>query len=51
MFQLYSFADFEINCIVDMNRTYTVRCEGINGVINESMVACVYDSGSMQEKC
>ena len=43
---------FEFNCTTDESRTQTVRCEGINpGVINESKVACVYDSGKVQEKC
>ena len=51
IFQLYyySFAGFEISCTVDTYRTYTVRCEGRFGVIN--IVACVYDSGILQEKC
>ena len=42
---------FGFNCTVDESRTQVVRCEGINGVINESEVACVYDSGKEQEKC
>ena len=42
---------FGFNCTIDGSRTQTVRCEGINGVINESEVACVYDSGKVQEKC
>ena len=42
---------FGFNCTVDTFRTQTVRCEGINGVINEFEVACVYDSGKVQEKC
>jgi hypothetical protein len=39
------------NCTIDIARIQTVRCEGIGGVINESEVACVYDSGKLQEKC
>ena len=42
---------FELSCTVDETRMHTVRCEGIGGVINGSEVACVYDSGPMQEKC
>ena len=42
---------FGFNCTVDESRTQTVRCEGISGVINKSEVACVYDSGKVQEKC
>ena len=42
---------FALNCTVVENRTLTVQCEGIYGVINKSEVTCVYDSGQIQEKC
>ena len=40
---------FGLTCTIVENRTHTIECQGINGVINESEVACVYDSGPMQE--
>ena len=42
---------FGLSCTIDGNRKLTVQCRGIGGVINGSEVACVYDSGPMQEKC
>ena len=42
---------FGLNCTINKNRTHTVQCESISGVINESEVACVYDSGPMRGKC
>ena len=42
---------FGLNCTVVENRTLTVYCEGIYGVINKSEVTCVYESGQIQEKC
>ena len=42
---------FGLNCAVDVHRTLTVQCEGVGGVIDGSKVACVYDSGPIQEEC
>ena len=42
---------FGLNCAVDVYRTLTVQCEGVGGVIDGSTVACVYDSGPIQEEC
>ena len=42
---------FGLICTGDENRTLTIQCEGIGGIVNGSEVACVYDSGPMQEKC
>ena len=42
---------FELSCTIDETRPRTVQCDGIEGVIDGSEVACVYDSGPMQKKC
>ena len=42
---------FGISCTVNENRTFAVQCQGISGVINDSEVGCIYDSGPMVEKC
>ena len=42
---------FVLNCAVVEDRKLTVHCDGVNGVINESEVTCIYDSGQIQEKC
>ena len=42
---------FELICTIDETRPPTVRCDGIEEVIDGSEVACIYDSGPMQEKC
>ena len=42
---------FILSCSVVENRIVTIHCEGINGDINESEVACIYGSGQIQEKC
>ena len=42
---------FGLNCAIDVHKTLTVQCEGVGGVIDGSTVACVYDSGPIQEEC
>ena len=42
---------FELSCTIDETRPPTVQCDGIEGVIDGSEVACVYDSGPMQKQC
>lgn len=43
---------FELNCTVNDDRTLTVQCEGVSGVINYSEVFCIYDdSGVMGQMC